>query len=45
MIPNYKTKPIERVVDKEPIITSAQIELGKWMKDFMYPHSVSHFIK
>jgi primosomal protein N' (replication factor Y) len=34
MIPNYKTKPIQRVVDKEPIITHAQIELGKWMKDF-----------
>ena len=34
LIPNYKTKPINRVVDKHPVITSDQIELGKWMKDF-----------
>ena len=34
LIPNYKTKPIKRVVDKQPVITSDQIELGKWMKDF-----------
>ena len=32
LIPNYKF--IQRVVDKEPIITTAQIELGKWMKEF-----------
>ena len=34
MMPNYKTKPIKRIIDKNPIITSEQIELGMWMKDF-----------
>ncbi|MBK8393992.1 MAG: primosomal protein N' [Leptospiraceae bacterium] len=34
LIPNYKTKPIKRLIDKQPVITIDQMELGKWMKDF-----------
>ncbi|HMW06965.1 MAG TPA: primosomal protein N' [Leptospiraceae bacterium] len=34
VMPSYKTKPIGRVIDKQPVITKDQIELGKWMKDF-----------
>lgn len=34
MMPSYRTKPIGRIIDKQPVITKEQIELGKWMKEF-----------
>lgn len=34
LIPNYKTKEILRVIDKEPVINAEQLELAKWMSEF-----------
>lgn len=31
--PNYETRKIIKVIDKEPVITAEQIELGKWMSE------------
>ncbi|EKO35629.1 primosomal protein N' [Leptospira santarosai str. CBC379] len=31
--PNYKVLPVEKVIDKTPIVLQEQIDLARWMKD------------
>ncbi|MCB1178119.1 MAG: DEAD/DEAH box helicase family protein, partial [Leptospiraceae bacterium] len=33
-MPNYNALPLQRVIDKKPVLNSEQIELAYWSKDF-----------